>query len=159
MNSYLKSEIGNRIKGKVAIVGLGNIIRGDDALGPKLIELAKAKPVSNAALFDCGTAPENYIFPILSSLCDTIVLVDAADLGRAPGEIEIFDLDRISRVSFSTHNPSPHLFIDLLKTGREGLNIFVVSVQPKGMSLGSQISEEVMQGLNLLVDAFSATIG
>ncbi|MDD5495957.1 MAG: hypothetical protein PHP46_02505, partial [Candidatus Omnitrophica bacterium] len=65
----LAQDIKKRIKGKLAIVGIGNIIRGDDGLGPKFIEMIRARRL-NIHLFDCGTAPENYIFPILSSSCD-----------------------------------------------------------------------------------------
>lgn len=144
----------DKIKGKkVCIAGIGNIIRGDDALGPKLIEILRARqaPVS---LFDCGTAPENYIFPILATSCDTVILIDAADMGQPPGEARIFSLEEIANVSFSTHNPSPRLFADLLKTGKDDMNIFVVSVQPKTTSLGSPISAEVMRALEDLADAF-----
>ena len=154
----LKLEIKNRIKGKVAILGIGNILRGDDGLGPKFIELLRAKRIG-AALFDCGTAPENYIFPILSTSCDTIDLIDAADLGIAPGTVRVFDLEKIANVSFSTHNPSPRLFIDLLKIGKENLNIFVVSVQPKSAAFGEPVSEEVLRGLDVLADAFLEAIG
>ena len=151
--SELKSTIKNRIKGKVAIVAIGNIMRGDDGLGPKFIELMKVKG-ANASLFDCGTAPENYIFPILSAACDTVILVDAADIDMPPGSSKVFGLDEITNVSFSTHNPSPRLFTDLLKTGKEDMNIFVVSVQPKTTNLGTPLSKEVLNGLDILVDAF-----
>ena len=107
----------------------------------------------NAALFDCGTVPENYIFPILATACETVILVDAADLGLAPGEAKVFGLDEITNVSFSTHNPSPRLFTDLLKTGKENMNIFVVSVQAKSMKLGEPISDEVLCGLGVIADA------
>jgi len=147
------SELKDKIKGKVCIAGIGNIIRGDDALGPKLIELLKARHIP-APLFDCGTAPENYIFPILATSCDTVILIDAADMDASPGETRIFALDEIANVSFSTHNPSPRLFTDLLKTGRDDMNIFVVSVQPKTTSLGSPMSAEVMRSLESLADAF-----
>ena len=153
----LLPAIKSRIIGNVAIVGIGNIIRGDDGLGPKLIEMLKGRPMG-AKLFDCGTAPENYIFPILASSCDTIVLIDAADIGAAPGGIKIFALEEISNVSFSTHNPSPRLLTDLLKTGRDDLNMFVVSVQPKTTILGAPMSKEVLQGLEILVNAFSEAI-
>ena len=146
-----------RIRGKVSIVGIGNIIRGDDGLGPKFIELMKARLVV-AHLFDCGTAPENYIFPILSTLCDTVVLIDAADMSIAPGGVKIFSLDEISTVSFSTHNPSPRLFTDLLKTGKDDMNIFVISIQPKTTTLGAPLSKEVLQGLETLADAFSEAL-
>ena len=154
----IKSAIKDRIKGKIAIVGIGNIIRGDDGLGPKFIELMKAKKGAKAKLFDCGTAPENYIFPILGTACDTVVLIDAADMGMAPGGIKIFSLDEISSVSFSTHNPSPRLFTDLLKTGKDDLNIFVISIQPKTTTLGAPLSKEVLEGLDILADAFSEAL-
>lgn len=150
----LKSDIANRVKGRAAIVAIGNILRGDDGLGPKLVELLKARLV-NAHLFDCGTAPENYIFPILSAPCDTIVLVDAADLRLEPGAIKVFGIDEITNVSFSTHNPSPRLFTDLLKTGKDNLTIFVISIQPKTTQLGAPISAEVLDSLDLLTDIFS----
>lgn len=149
----IASAVKDRIKGKVCISGIGNIIRGDDGLGPKLIELLKARQLS-VPLFDCGTAPENYIFPMLATSCDTVILIDAADMGLAPGEARIFALEEISNVSFSTHNPSPRLFTDLLKTGKDDMNIFVLSVQPKTTSLGSPISLEVMRSLENLADIF-----
>ncbi len=151
------SELKAKIKGKVAIVGIGNIIRGDDGLGPKFIELMKSRGLA-AHLFDCGTAPENYIFPILSTSCDTVILIDAADMGIAPGGIKIFALEEIANVSFSTHNPSPRLFTDLLRTGKDDLNIFVVSMQPKTTTLGSPMSAEVLRGLDTLGDAFSEAL-
>ena len=148
----LSSIIKSKIKGKAAIIGLGNILRGDDGLGPKLISLLKEKGLK-ANLFDCGTAPENYIFPILATSCDTVILVDAADLGIKPGSAKIFGIEEISKVSFSTHNPSPRLFIDLLKTGKPDINIFAIAVQPKRMTLGESVSEEVMAGLEALAGA------
>lgn len=165
MRSFEKlseGEIGpairERIKGTVAIVGIGNIIRGDDGLGPKFIELMKARPGAKAKLFDCGTAPENYIFPILGTACDTVALIDAAEMGMAPGGMKIFSLDEIASVSFSTHNPSPRLFADLLRTGKPDMNIFVVSIQPKTALLGAALSEEVLSSLDILTDAFSEAL-
>ncbi|MCX5685879.1 MAG: hydrogenase maturation protease [Candidatus Omnitrophica bacterium] len=152
--SDLKSDIKNRAKGHVAIVAIGNILRGDDGLVPKLIELLRPKAL-NAALFDCGTAPENYIFPILSVSPDTVILVDAADIGKPPGSAKAFGLDEISNISFSTHNPSPRLFTDLLKTGKDDINIFVISVQPKTTALGASLSEEVLEGLDSLAGIFT----
>ena len=153
----LSRAISCRLKGSLAIVGIGNIIRGDDGLGPKLIEILKARGgVPGASLFDCGTAPENYIFPILSTSCDTLVLVDAADIKKSPGTVAVFDLDKISGISFSTHNPSPRLFTDLLKTGKEDMNIFVISVQPKSTGIGASLSREVLGSLEKIADIFCA---
>jgi hydrogenase 3 maturation protease len=149
----LRSEIEKRIKRPVAIIGIGNILRGDDGLGSRFIGLLKENCVK-AALFDCGTAPENYIFPILATSCETAILVDAADLGATPGEVRVIGLDAVANIGFSTHNPSPRLFADLLRTARSDLNIFVVSIQPKTTLLGQPISSEVLTSMELLRDIF-----
>ena len=156
-NSEIIPEIRSRIKGKVSIVGMGSIIRGDDGLGPKFIELMKLRSTS-ASLFDCGTAPENYIFPILATSCDTVALIDAADMGIVPGGIKVLSLSEVSNASFSTHNPSPRLFTDLLRTGKDDLNIFVISIQPKTTMLGAPLSKEVLEGLDTLANAFSEAL-
>lgn len=153
----IRAELQARIVGRPAIVGIGNIMRGDDGLGPKMIELLKARS-ANAFLFDCGTAPENYIFPILTTSCDTIILIDAADLGAAPGDVRIIDVDDIATIGFSTHNPSPRLLIDLLRTGKENLTIFAVAVQPKRTTLGEPLSDEIKERLGLLADTFAAIL-
>lgn len=132
-------------------------MRADDGLGPKFIELAKDRGI-NASLFDCGTAPENYIIPILSTSCDTLILIDAASFGGREGDARIFDLNEISKVSFSTHNPSPRLLIDLLKTGKDDLNIFIISVQPKTTALGEPLSAEVKKALGVLTDIFKTLL-
>ncbi len=151
--SNLKHEIKSRVKGKTAIVGIGNPIRGDDGFGPKLIEMLKGRSI-DAFLFDCGTAPENYILPIVSTSSDTIILIDTANLGVKPGEMKVLDSGDISNVSFSTHSPSPRLFVDLLRTGQDNLNIFIVSIQPKMTSLGEGLSVEVKNSLSILADIF-----
>ena len=153
----LLADIKSRITGRAAIIGIGNILRGDDGLGPRLISLLKEKNV-NASTFDCGTAPENYIIPILNTACDTIILVDAADLGSAPGSVKVFSMDSVPSLSFSTHNPSPRLFTDLLRTGRDGLNIFGLAIQPKRIALGDGISEEVMASLDSLASVLKEAL-
>lgn len=157
MNETLKADIKNRLKGIVTIIGIGNIMRGDDGCGPKLIESLKKRTI-RASLFDCGTVPENYIFPILTTSCDTVVLVDAADFGKAAGSIKVFPLNEVSGAGLSTHNFSLRLFTDLLMTGKDNLNIFVVSIQPKTIALGENLSDEVRSGIEALTDIFAEAL-
>jgi hydrogenase 3 maturation protease len=154
----VKAGIKNNVRGTVAIVGIGNIMRGDDGCGPKLIEGLK-KRQAKAHLFDCGTVPENYIFPILSTSCDTIILVDAADFGGKPGSIKTLSLGEISASGISTHNSSIRLFTDLLMTGKDNLNIFAVSIQPKRIAFGDPLSDEVRSGIDALTDVFMEALG
>jgi hydrogenase 3 maturation protease len=151
------SDIKDRLKGVVTIIGIGNIMRGDDGFGPKLIESLK-KRSTKAILFDCGTVPENYIFPILATSCDTVILVDAADLKAEPGSISILSLGELSGAGLSTHNASIRLFTDMLMTGKEDLNIFAVAVQPKSIIFGESLSLEVREGVGRLTDIFAEVL-
>jgi len=157
VNQEIKADIKKRLRGVVTIIGIGNIMRGDDGCGPKLIEGLKNKR-AKAHLFDCGTVPENYIFPILSTSCDTIILVDAADFGAKPGSIKALRLDEISASGISTHNSSIRLFTDLLMTGKDNLNIFAVSIQPKRIAFGDSLSDEVKLGIDALTDIFTEAL-
>lgn len=156
-NENLKTEIKNRIRGVIAVIGIGNIMRGDDGCGPKLIENLKNRQMK-AHLFDCGTVPENYIFPILSTSCDTVILVDAAALSEAAGSIKVLSLNNLSGSGLSTHNSSIRLFTDLLMTGRDNLNIFAVSIQPKAIAFGDSLSEEVKTAISVLTDIFTEVL-
>ncbi len=157
-DAELASILKSKIKGAVALVGIGNPIRGDDGFGPTLVEVLKAGAVA-ASLFDCGTAPENYILPILSSNPDTIILLDAADFGSPPGDIGIFEMSEVSNVGFSTHNSSPRLLADLFTTGDSTLNIFMVVMQPKNTSFGEGVSEEVKSGIERMKRIFAHVLG
>jgi hydrogenase 3 maturation protease len=147
------SDIKERLKGIVTIIGIGNIMRGDDGFGPKLIESLKKRD-TKANLFDCGTVPENYIFPILTTSCDTVILVDAADLKTEPGSMKVLTLGELSGAGLSTHNASIRLFTDLLMTGKEDLNIFAVTVQPKSIAFGESLSPQIKEGVDRLTDIF-----
>jgi hydrogenase maturation protease len=147
------SDIKDKLKGIVTIIGIGNIMRGDDGFGPKFIESLKKKK-TKANLFDCGTVPENYIFPILTTSCDTVVLVDIADLKTEPGSMSILSLSELSGAGLSTHNSSIRLFTDLLMTGKEDMNIFAVTVQPKSIAFGESLSPEIKEGVGRLTDIF-----
>ena len=147
------SDIKDRLKGIVTVIGIGNIMRGDDGFGPKLIESLKKKN-TKAHLFDCGTVPENYIFPILTTSCDTVIIVDAADLKTEPGNMKVLSLSELSGAGLSTHNSSIRLFTDLLMTGKEDLNIFAVTVQPKSIGFGESLSPAVSESIDKLTDIF-----
>jgi len=157
INQGVKSDIKKRIRGIVAVIGIGNIMRGDDGCGPKLIESLSKRQIK-AHLFDCGTVPENYIFPILSTSCDTIILIDAADFGARPGSIKAIALSEISASGISTHNSSIRLFTDLLMTGKDNLNIFAVSIQPGRIAFGDPLSDEVKLGIDALADIFTEAL-
>jgi len=127
------------LKGKVIIVGIGNILRGDDGLGPHLIAALKGK--TDRLCFDAGTAPENYLGKIAKEEPDTVLLVDAVHLDKKAGEFEILKEKDITDCGFSTHDLSPARVMEYLK--ETGASIYLLGIQPKNTAFGEELSPEV----------------
>jgi len=139
----------NIFKGKVVIVGIGNTLLGDDGFGPALIERLKGKV--KAVCLDAGSAPENFTGRIAKEKPDTILIVDALHLGLSPGEYEILKKDDILNCGFSTHDISPHMFIEYLENQTRA-GIYMLGIQPKNLSFGEEISDSVKNTLAEITD-------
>ncbi len=135
------------LKGKVVIVGIGNILKGDDAFGPMLLDRLEGKV--KATLINAGISPENYTGKIAKEKPDCILLVDAALLGKKPGEWEILKRDEIIKSGFTTHDMSPAMFIDYMKE-RTGADIYLLGIQPQNISLGDEMTPVVKKTLEEL---------
>jgi len=152
--SDIKSELKKRIAGKrVVLCGMGNIERGDDGFGIHLVQRLKDK-LKDTPVFECGTAPENYLGPIVKAGPQVLLVVDAADLGAEPGHTHIIEEDDIASLGLSTHDTSLKLFITYLKDSIDGLDIFLLGVQPKDTTYGSGMSGELNAHLEKIGSIF-----
>jgi hydrogenase 3 maturation protease len=141
----MKTTLRNILKEKAVIVGIGNIMKGDDGLGPELVKRLDGKV--KAACIDGGSVPENYTKSIAKENPDTILLVDALDLGLAPGRYEVLEPEDILKSGFTTHDISPRLFIEYLENTTKA-KIFLLGVQPENISLGDEMSDSVKRALD-----------
>ncbi len=134
----------NILKGKVVIVGIGNIMKADDAFGPFFIKKIKDKIA--AVCIDAGTAPENYAGSIVKEKPDTVLIVDAVHLGLRSGEYRILNCSEILKSGFTTHDISPRMFIEYIKS-QTNADIYILGVQPGSVSLGGDMSVNVRKTL------------
>jgi len=151
METDWRDILEKRLRGKVAVVCVGNIQKGDDALGPLLAK--RLKPSEKIAVFNCETVPENFLGPIMNSKPDTIVVVDCADFGGKAGEVRIFEGDSIGHVGFSTHAMSPSMFMSIL-SAETGADCFLLGVQGKNCGFGAPVSDEVNRTVELIREFF-----
>lgn len=147
------SNLKSILKGKVVIVGIGNTMRADDGFGPALIDKIKGK--LKAVCIDVGAVPENYSGKIIKENPDTILIIDALHLGKKAGEYEILKKDDIAKMGLSTHDISPNMFIDYLESQTQA-NIYFLGMQPKSLSLGKEMSNEVQRAIDELVELIKA---
>ncbi|OGW81425.1 MAG: hypothetical protein A3G33_01080 [Omnitrophica bacterium RIFCSPLOWO2_12_FULL_44_17] len=140
----MKHSLESVLKGKIVIVGVGNVLRGDDAFGPALIERLSGQV--NVPCIDAGSSPENYTGKIIREKPDTILIVDALHHGGEPGAYMILAGEEIVKSGFTTHDLSPKLFIEYLESETRA-QIYLLGVEPETLSLGEEMSGAVRQTL------------
>jgi hydrogenase 3 maturation protease len=133
---------------KTIIVGIGNTLKGDDALGPLICEQLHDADLS-AELIDAGTVPENHIGKIIRKAPQNLVIIDAVDFAAPAGTISLFETEQLNSLAFSTHALSPRLFVDMIKTEIE-VEVYFVGVQPEHVRLGEPLSRRVSRAMETL---------
>ncbi len=148
----LKCELEKILKGKVVILGIGNPFKGDDAVG-----IAFVDKIENLNNFDCintGLFPENYTGEIISKKPDTLLIVDAVNINGNPGDVALLQPEQLNDKNFDSHRTSISLFVKYLKNFIDD-NIYILGIQPKIISFGNQLSEEVKESINNLEKIFT----
>ncbi len=131
------------------ILGVGNILQGDDGAGPLLCE--RLSGGLRAVVIDAGTVPENYIQPILRAQPDFLLIVDAVEFGAPVAAIRILEPAQTKRFAFSSHTLSLHLFIERLTTDRP-CEMRLIGIQPGSRRLGDAISPPMQAAIESLAD-------
>jgi len=129
------------------VLGVGNVLRGDDGIGcyvaTRLAGLVAEAGDTRLRIqsIDCGLTPENYTGVLRRARPDTLVLVDAAEMGLAVGEIRTVSPERAGSIGMSTHSMPLSLFVSYV----QGLcnKIVIVGIQPGHMGLSNEMSQDV----------------
>lgn len=145
-------NISDIVAGRVLIIGVGNRQRGDDGIGPFLIEKLKDAGFSN--VLDAGTVPENYTKSVIEYFPDTVILIDALSFGGNPGDYKIITATSFDEFGFSTHTASLKLFVTYISQFIS-VNFFLLGIQPATIDFKDSLSPELEQTLNQLVEAFT----
>lgn len=147
--------------GRIAVLGLGNLMRADDAVGMLAIQAmrADARTPSSTLLIDGGTLGLDLLHP-LDGITHLLAL-DAIDAGEAAGTILRFAGDAIAEMPVTK---SVHLlgFSDLIGAmrlmGTAPGEIVVLGVQPARIAWGTELTPVVQTALGRLLEAAYAQL-
>ncbi len=140
---------------KLLIMGIGNTLRGDDATGPKTIDMLYEKLVSmdvdsdDVYLLNAATAPENHTIEIRQINPSHLIIIDAVEFSSDAGSFIIVDRNQIDTFNFSTHTMPISFLINYLEDS-VGCKIMTLGIQPKDMTLVDTISGEVQASIDEL---------
>lgn len=151
------SSIMQRAK-RVAVIGIGSDLRGDDAAGVEVVRRLKQRVRSpRVMLLEAGVAPENFTSRIKDFRPSLVIIVDTADFGGEPGEVILAEARAITGVSISTHTMPLSLLAEYLNE-ETGAKVFLLGIQPKRVGFGARMSREVERALGKLVNAFAESL-
>ena len=139
------------------IIGLGNLLRGDDGVGVRVAQLLARQTLPNdVEVVDGGTQGLGLVN--LMEGRRRMILVDAADVGKTPGEFVRFTLDKAvlrgDEQHLSIHTAGLRealLLAQALKMLPDEVVIF--GVQPANLDWTNALSPEVDATLPDLISA------
>ena len=137
---------------KIAIIGVGSELRGDDIAGLLVIHrlkkrLSALKLARRVKCFYGGTAPENLTGEIRRFLPTHLIIVDSLDIGKKPGTLVVLSPAEVgSGVSFSTHKMPIKVMIEYLSRSLN-CEITLVGIQPKSLDFNSPASKPIKKSI------------
>jgi hydrogenase 3 maturation protease len=138
---------------RIALVGIGNEINGDDGAGVKIVRsLTRVNLPAQAGwlLVEAGLAPENFTGTLRRFQPDLVVLIDAAEMGLPAGEIDCVDWSAAGGFSASTHTLPLNMLSSFL-VSEIGCQVMVLGIQPLQMGMDQPFSPEVTRAVEGIV--------
>jgi hydrogenase 3 maturation protease len=136
---------------RVAVLGVGNEMNGDDGAGVRVVKALAARLAAapGVLLIDGGTAPESYTGPLRRFRPDLIVEIDAAHQDQPPGTLAWIDWRDADGMSASTHTLPPSVLATYLTTDL-GCQMALIGVQPAQLEMGRPLSPDVAEAVERL---------
>jgi hydrogenase maturation protease len=157
---------------RVLVAGVGNIFLGDDAWGVEVVRRLRTHEVPNGVhVEDFGIRGVHLAYEILNGY-DTVILVDAAPRGEAPGTVYVMEIDATATAATSNdfgetgagvmdaHRMDPASVVALVGSlgGAVG-RLLLVGCEPEGVEEGAELSEAVLGAVDKAIETIQELIG
>jgi hydrogenase maturation protease len=145
----------------IAIIGVGNYLRGDEGIGIHAVEKLRLMAWPDDVEIIDGGIPGVGLLHLIEAR-RLAIIIDCADFGGKPGEIEVFDPDRLEREEreeISLHATDLLTSLELgRRVGRYPQKAMILGVQPKSISPGVSLSPELVGALDKIPDMVKEVI-
>jgi len=144
---------------KVAVIGVGNILMGDEGLGVHALRPLSerlAEFADQVELVDAGTALLDILDDYTS--CDVLIVMDVIRAGGKVGAIYRFEAEEVGSAKAagfptSLHQLSVLEVLDMERlTGRRVPKVVVIGMEPERITAALGMSEAVQARLPVLVE-------
>lgn len=149
---------------KMLVLGIGNTLLADEGVGIVAMRELEARFGSRGDIefLDGGTLSFTLAAPI--SECDALLVIDAAELGAAPGTVRSFEGEAMDRFLGENRKRSVHEvgLLDLMSisllTGHWPQRRALIGVQPGVVDWGESLTPKVQAAIPEVIDCFGEIV-
>ncbi|HEV2118053.1 MAG TPA: hydrogenase 3 maturation endopeptidase HyCI [Terriglobales bacterium] len=144
----LGQRLQSTLRGRVCVMGVGNVDYGDDGFGVYLAEELVAAGLADVII--AGTTPEHYLGRIAEQGFDHLLVVDATNFGDEPGTVVFLNAAEIETAfpQVSTHKISLGVLARVLE--QTGTKVWLLGVQPESLEPGQELSRTMQASLEIV---------
>jgi hydrogenase maturation protease len=130
---------------RIRVAGLGNVLMGDDGVGPTVVEALRAayEWPANVSLVDLGT-PGLDLVPFVADL-DCLIVIDAVAAPLPPGSLHVYhgdDLPASAESRLAAHDPGlRHALALAALEGKAPSDFLLIGIVPERVEVGPGLSE------------------
>ena len=156
----LREELASWLLGRVTVVGVGDGTRGDDGVGPMVVDLLMARGVAH--VINAASSPELETWRIRQAKPDTVLFVDAVDFGGSPGDVALLESNQLRSSGFDTHRAPLRLTMEYLEA-ELGSKCCLLALQPadvrQGAGMGREVRESAERVAEMIAELLTGTVG
>ena len=142
---------------RVVIIGMGNELRADDAVGLHVVRLLKPYTHNRLQVFEGHMTPEAFIGPACAAHPTHLLIVDAAELHKKPGAWQVLSSNDVEEGLFTTHAiPAIEVAAEIQR--RCGAKVAFLGIQPKSRDISLSLSKECVHAAEEIADIIRRTI-
>jgi hydrogenase 3 maturation protease len=145
---------------RVAVVGVGHELCGDDAAGLAVARALRTALADDERLLviEAGSAPENHTGRLRRFKPDLVLLIDAAQMGEMPGVIRWLPWNETDGISASTHTLPFHILARYLVSELD-CEVALLCIQPARNTIGVPLSGKVAEAVNTIANVWVGNRG
>ena len=155
----LQNELSVWLKGyvRLAVLGIGNPLRGDDAVGLRITQNLLGKLPKNVLLLECGMTPENYLGKIEDFKPSHVLMVDAAQINEEAGASRLIPVEEIAGTALSTH-ALPLSFLAEIIQQSVNAKVILLGIQPESIEFREGLSRKLQEASRRIADLIAESI-
>ncbi|HOV08415.1 MAG TPA: hydrogenase maturation protease [Spirochaetota bacterium] len=162
--SSILSDIREVVRDNCCLVGMGNYLKSDDAVGLYIIESVKKIADNKSAIFNVEDIIEAYVFKIAESDFKNILIIDAVKTDAEVGSVVFGKLeDEFDELggTLSTHKLALKMSGSIFREHNK--ETYLLGVVVDNVDFGAELSTPVRESadmlINLIIDVLNCNKG